>query len=234
MAVHAVGGNRHKYQPLRSIWQASDHPKALAEAIRRGMGGDLLYVADLDAIDGQPPDLSLYRDLCRDGAALWLDAGIRHRRAIEPLLGVAESLRIVIGLESVGGPSALAGIVARAGPERILFSLDMDDGRPRFAPGATWPDADPLAIVARVVELGIRRLILLDLRRVGTDRGVGTEALLGRIREAHAEIAVAVGGGIRSIDDVKRLRGCGASAMLIGSAIHDGRIGRRELEVLGS
>lgn len=115
----------------------------------------------------------------------------------------------------------------------MIFSLDLDDGRPRFAPGANWPAADPLEIVARVVGLGVRRLIVLDLSRVGTDRGIGTEALLGRIREARPDLSVAVGGGIRGIDDVQRLRESGASVVLVGSAIHDGRIGRRELEAIG-
>ena len=233
MAVHAVGGRRDQYQPIRSIWQASDHPDLLAEALRRGLGIDTLYVADLDAISGRPPDVALYRRLCRERASLWLDAGVMDRRALEPLWDVGESLRIVVGLESIAGPSAITGIVDRAEPHRVIFSLDLDDGRPRFAPGANWPAADPLEIVARVVGLGVRRLIVLDLSRVGTDRGIGTEALLGRIREAHPDLSVAVGGGIRGIDDVQRLRESGASVVLVGSAIHDGRIGRRELEAIG-
>jgi phosphoribosylformimino-5-aminoimidazole carboxamide ribotide isomerase len=192
---------------------------------------DRLYVADLDAIEGRPPDLDVYRRLGRDGLHLWLDAGVRDARRLEPLLDLAsDRLEFVIGLESVGGPVPLGQIIERAGRDRVIFSLDLDDGKSRVAPGAAWPGVDPLDIVARVIDLGVRRLILLDLRRVGADRGIGTEGLLEAIRTRHDPIAIIVGGGIRDIEDVMTLRDRGASAVLVGSAIHDGRIGRRELE----
>jgi len=38
-----------------------------------------------------------------------------------------------------------------------------------------------------------------------------------------------VGGGISRIEEVLALRNAGAAAVLIGSALHDGRIGAREL-----
>ena len=39
-----------------------------------------------------------------------------------------------------------------------------------------------------------------------------------------------VGGGITRVEEILELRDAGATAVLVGSAIHDGRIGRRELE----
>jgi phosphoribosylformimino-5-aminoimidazole carboxamide ribotide isomerase len=231
MAVHAVGGHRDQYRPLRSVWQGSAHPVALADALRQGLGIDHLYVADLDAIEGRPPDCDLYRRLGREGLHLWLDAGLRDSRRLEPLLDLAsDRLDFVIGLESVGGPVPLRKIIDRVGPNRVIFSLDLDDGTPRVAPGASWPSLEPLEIASRVIERGVQQLLLLDLRRVGTDRGIGTEALLEAIRTRHDEVDIIVGGGIRGIEDVITLRDRGASAVLVGSAIHDGRIGRRELE----
>jgi phosphoribosylformimino-5-aminoimidazole carboxamide ribotide isomerase len=231
MAVHAVGGHRDQYRPLRSVWQGSAQPVALAATLRQGLGIDRLYVADLDAIEGRPPDRDLHRRLGRAGLHLWLDAGVQDAQRLEPLLDLAsDRLEFVLGLESVGGPVPLREIIDRAGPNRVIFSLDLDDGTPRVAPRAAWPGLDPLEIASRVIDLGVRQLILLDLRRVGTDRGIGTDALLEAIRARHDEVAIIVGGGIRGIEDVITLRDRGASAVLVGSAIHDGRIGRRELE----
>jgi len=140
------------------------------------------------------------------------------------------SLQIVVGLESVRGPSELVEIVEHVDSDRLSFSLDMDDGRPRTSLGSTWPSEKPFDIASRLVELGVRRLILLDLSRVGTDRGVGTERLLARIRSRCDGVDVTVGGGVRGIDDLVTLKEQGASNVLVGSAIHDGRIGRGELE----
>ena len=67
------------------------------------------------------------------------------------------------------------------------------------------------------------------MARVGTGRGAGSEAHLARLRAAHPDVHITVGGGIARIDDVLDLKTAGASGVLIGSALHDGRIGPREL-----
>jgi phosphoribosylformimino-5-aminoimidazole carboxamide ribotide isomerase len=201
--------------------------------MRDGLGIDQLYIADLDAIEGRPRDCALYERLASAGVPLWIDAGVRDRLALEPLMVLCRyHLRIVVGLESVGGPAELGEVIQRAGPDRVIFSLDMDDGRPLVAAEAAWPRSEPLEIASQVVALGVRRLILLDLARVGTGRGIGSEGLLTRIRTRWPGVAVTVGGGIRGIDDVLRLKEQGAAAVLVGSAVHDGRIGRRELQRL--
>lgn len=229
MAVHAVGGRREQYRPLRSVWQASDSPIALAAALWAGTDLDTLYVADLDAIAGHPPHRALYQGLAREGWRPWIDTGVRDLRSMSSMLDL-EHLEIVAGLETMGGPHDLSEVIDAAGRERVVFSLDMDAGRPRIAPGARWPEIEPLAIASRAIDLGVRRMILLDLSRVGTGRGVGTEDLLGTIRARYPGIDVVVGGGIRGIDDVRELRERGAAGVLVGSALHDGRIGPRELE----
>ena len=54
--VHAIGGNRAHYEPLRSILHpAGADPVELARACRDRLGLRELYVADLDAILGAAP-----------------------------------------------------------------------------------------------------------------------------------------------------------------------------------
>jgi phosphoribosylformimino-5-aminoimidazole carboxamide ribotide isomerase len=231
MAVHAVGGRRDQYRPLRSIWQARPSPIALAAAMRDGLGIDRIYLADLDAIGGNAPDLGVYEAIIATGMTLWLDAGIRDLGRLGPLIGLdPRRTRLVVGLESVGGPADLERIIDRVGMERVIFSIDLDDGRARLASGAEWPGTKPHEIAGLAIDRGVREIILLDLARVGTGRGVGTVDLMLRMLEDHPRVAVSVGGGIRGIDDVLRMKEQGASAVLVGSAIHDGRIGHLELE----
>ncbi|MHB1556761.1 MAG: HisA/HisF-related TIM barrel protein [Isosphaeraceae bacterium] len=230
MAVHAVGGRRDQYRPLRSVWQASASPVDLAAAVVAGLDVDCLYLADLDAIAGSPPRLDLYEGIIAAGLNLWLDAGLDDRGRLEPLARLDPARTwLVIGLESLRGPDELAAMVEDVGPGRIVFSLDLDAGRPRVAPGAEWASNEAHDIAARTMDCGVEQILVLDLTRVGTNCGTGTEDLLGRLRTNHPEVGITVGGGIRGIDDVARMRGLGASAVLVGSAIHDGRIGRREL-----
>ena len=231
-AVHAIGGNRSHYQPVRSLLHPSSDPEQLARAYRDVLGFREVYVADLDAISGEPPARSLYRNLAELDLHLWIDAGIRSADDLSPLLELEQST-IVVGLETVRGPEALRKILDQAGAERIVLSLDLFERVPRLPAGAGWSSADPALIARQILELGVRRLLLLDLSRVGTGRGTGTSDLLEFLRRIDAGVEISVGGGIAGIDEVLALRDQGAAAVLIGSALHDGRIGPQQISSLG-
>jgi phosphoribosylformimino-5-aminoimidazole carboxamide ribotide isomerase len=198
-AVHAVAGDRAHYQPVRSLLHDVPDPIGLALAYRDTLGLRDLYLADLDAIAGAPPALPLYRDLHAMGLSLWADSGVIDRASLSSLMDAGVS-RIVVGLETVRGPHALAGIIDLAGPDRVAFSLDLRDGLPEFAEGAEaeWGTNDPRALAGSVLALGVRRLLLLDLACVGTGRGVGTMELLSRLSNDHPEVGSASAGESRA------------------------------------
>jgi len=230
-AVHAVGGRREDYRPLRSRLHPESDPVGMARAYCDVLRLPNLYLADLDAIGGSPPALDLYRALQRLGLSLWVDAGIRDAASIPTLVEVGVST-VVVGLESISGPEELAKILTRVDPERIVLSLDLREGLSLVPERADWPSTEPAKIAALAVQLGLRRLLLLDLARVGTGRGTGTTPLLQGLVQRHPGLALAVGGGISGTLDVLELERAGASAVLLGSTLHDGRIGPRELAEL--
>lgn len=229
-AVHAVAGRRAYYQPVRSILHASSDPLELARALRVALGLRFLYLADLDAIAGKAADLGLYQDLISIGFHLIVDAGLRDLPSAAPLFALDRtSSTIVAGLETLKGPHALAEIMGELGEERTIFSLDLWEGCPRTLAPAAWKSNDPLELARQAIELGVRRLLLLDLARVGTGCGLGTQSLIAQIRAEHPGARVSAGGGISGIEEVIELKNAGAAGVLVGSALHDGRIGRREL-----
>ncbi len=229
-AVQAIAGRREHYRPIQSILHPGSDPIDLARALRGTLGLRTLYLADLGAIAGRPPELAIYKRIRALGMRVIVDSGIRDVHSAAPLLELnPKSCTIVVGLETVRGPRALGDIVDRAGPERVIFSLDLFDGRPIKPPSADWPAEDPCELARAAIALGVRHLLLLDLARVGTGSGLGTEGLLARIHQVDARVRVSVGGGISRIEEVRALRSLGAATVLVGSALHDGRIGAREL-----
>src|SRR3954454_4902856 len=161
-AVHAVAGDRAHYRAVHSILHECADPIGLARAYRDSLGLRDLYLADLDAIEGAPPALPLYRDLHAMGLSLWADPGLVDAASLSTLMDAGVS-RIITGLETVRGPGALAEILDQAGPDRVVFSLDLRNGLPRVAEGADWDVNAPRALAGSVLDLGIRRLLLLDL-----------------------------------------------------------------------
>lgn len=220
----ARAGGRGHYPPVRGRLHDGPDPIDLARAYRDRLGLSDLYLADLDALAGAPPALPLVRDLARLGMRVWVDAGVRDAEDLPPLLEAGASV-VVLGLETLRGPDALSLIVARFGPGAIAFGLDLRDGRPLVETETAWGSSDPIDLAAAAVARGARRILVLDLGRVGRGKGVGTLPLIARLTEAHRGIALVAGGGVAGPMDLAELEAAGASAALIGSALHDGRIG---------
>jgi phosphoribosylformimino-5-aminoimidazole carboxamide ribotide isomerase len=221
VVVRGVAGRRHEYRPLASRLTRSTQPLDVARALRAHLGLEELYVADLDAIAAGPQNLALYDALCRDSFVLWLDAGVRRVEQARALAGI-EGVQVVVGLETVAGPDVLVECVRELG-DRVVFSLDLRDGEP-LGDRQAWEGGDALAIAERAIVLGVRRLLVLDLARVGMGRGTGTEEVCRRLAAGHPEITLAAGGGVNGRDDLERLRGWGVGVALVASALHDGRL----------
>jgi HisA/HisF family protein len=215
IVVRALAGRRSEYRPLVSRLTDSTHPLAVAEAIRDKFGWSDLYVADLDAIEARrfADNTSLYGRLRIAGFRLWLDAGVREPADAERTASFAE--KVIVGLETLRDLASWREIVFRLGPERAVFSLDLRDGQP-----ISGTNTDPLAVADHVIAAGARQLIVLDLARVGTGGGPGTEAICAEIIRRHPGVSVYTGGGLRGWDDIRRLEEIGVAGVLIASALH--------------
>ena len=133
-AVLAVGGNRAHYRPVQSILHEGSDPIGLALAFRDRLNLSDIYVADLDAIAGSSPHLSIYRAVADLGLSLWLDSGIRSAAEVASLLEAGVKC-VIAGLETVPSPDDLREIFRIAGADRLAFSLDLRDGHPLIATG---------------------------------------------------------------------------------------------------
>jgi phosphoribosylformimino-5-aminoimidazole carboxamide ribotide isomerase len=220
--VRAVAGRRQEYQPIRSRLSASSRPVDVARVFRERLGLRELYLADLNAIAGEPPALKTYAEIQALDVRLWVDAGVwdLSRAALVAAAGVDT---VVIGLETLAGPQELAAIVKELESRHVLFSLDLKNGQPLGAVWA-WPQPDARAIAQEAIARGVRRLLVLDLERVGVGAGSGTEDLCGHLLSRYPDLELVAGGGIRDALELRRLRDLGIAGVLIASALHDGRL----------
>lgn len=222
-AVHARGGDRALYPPLRSALapDSPGDPLAVARALVELSGGRAveLYVADLDAITGGAPQRAIVRALANAGAALLLDAAITDISAAERALADGAS-HAVVGLETLRDFADLDEIVGSCGAARVAASLDLRDGAPL---GVAAAGMDALEAAERAGASGAGTLIVLDLTRVGAGGGLDL-SLLTAVRRALPGIELLAGGGVRGDEDLARLADVGCDGALVGSALHEGRI----------
>jgi len=229
LVVRGVGGRRDTYRPIVSRLAPSATPAAVAGAFREHLGLSELYLADLDAIAGGTPATVLYEELIRTGGTLWVDAGVREV-ATARLVAATGVERVVVGLETVRGPRELVRCCDELA-ERVVFSLDLKGGR-LLGDTSPWRGSEAMTVADQAIGLGVRRLLILDLARVGEGQGTGTEDLCLALAARYPQVELAAGGGVRGLADLCRLRACGVSAALVASALHDGTLSRPDLDQL--
>jgi phosphoribosylformimino-5-aminoimidazole carboxamide ribotide isomerase len=226
--VRGVAGRRSEYRPITSIHCPDASPLSVAKGLRSVFGFSRFYLADLDAILGGAPSVDLYRRLMGEGVELLVDAGLRTAEEAD-LLADAGVQTVIAGLETLCSPVELGRLVDRLGPRRVLFSLDLKEGRPLVG-GDGWGGDDPGRILAQAVEKGVERALFLDLSRVGVGSGLGTEAWIADARRTYPAIELYAGGGVRGREDLERIRETGVAGVLAASALHDGRLVPRDLK----
>lgn len=224
--VRGVAGRRQDYRPIVSRLTHATGPREVAEALRKRYALEELYLADLDAIAGAEPAWITYQALQAGGFRLWVDAGVRSAAQAQQLARAGVQ-GIVAGLETLAGPAALAEMVADLG-QRIVFSLDLKTGQP-LTVSPEWHGRSAAAIAGTALDLGLQRLLVLDLARVGLVEGPGTEELCARLATDYPDRSIWAGGGIRDLADLRRLAACGVKGVLLASALHDERISPNEL-----
>ncbi len=227
VVVRGVGGRRQAYRPIESLLTRSVWPLDVAYAFREQLGLTAVYVADLDGIVKQQPNMAVLQMLRDAGFEVWIDAGVRSAEDVARQLD-AGAARVIIGLETLGGPRMLATLSDEFGWSRMIFSLDLNQGQPLTTP-SLWLDPTPQGIARTASDSGARQMIVLDLASVGEAAGPSTLALCSQIREALPDFQLITGGGIRDAGDLRCLKSLGVWGVLLSTSLHAGVIGHDEI-----
>jgi phosphoribosylformimino-5-aminoimidazole carboxamide ribotide isomerase len=160
------------------------------------------------------PNYALLEELCQLKKVM-VDAGLRSYAEVRRLAGL--SCELIIATETLESLVTLERSIKEYG-DRLLASLDIKNGSvvSKFLPHSTARAAEEL------VKAGIRKIIVLDISAVGTLGGVDY-ALIKPLIKAFPEVEFVVGGGIRK-EDLGKLEGMGVKAVLVGTALHQGRL----------
>lgn len=218
LVVHARGGERDAYAPIRSLLATNAEPVEIAAALLRLHPFTALYLADIDAIRRRGSNLRAIEAIHRafPQVELWVDAGIADEKAFREWQA-RELGRAVIGTECGPEPRLIAALRSRRGGSQPLLSLDFGHGGPLgsgevFADATVWPDD----------------VIVMALARVGSGAGPDRETLAAVLARATTRRVFAAG-GVRDATDVASLRRIGVAGALLASSLHDGSLASADL-----
>lgn len=208
--VHARGGVREAYRPLKSRLCSSSEPLDVVAGLLDLHPFTHLYIADLDAIQGQPVQSTMLWQLHEHFPALqlWVDAGIRDTSQFYSLKKLVR-ITPVLGSETLDNTSLLENPEFH---ETYILSLDFQD--------QTF--LGPAALLA-TPSLWSGRIIAMALGRVGQHRGPDLEQIR-QLQNAAPAARLYAAGGVRDPDDLHALQAAGCTGVLLASALHNGRL----------
>lgn len=230
IAVHAVRGERWRYRPLMGVLAPGGDPWALAQAFSQELELAEMYIADLDAIQQRGSHSTLIAGLARcSGLKIMVDAGTGNAAQARQVLALGVH-KVVIGSETLASLDELRAMRLRLPASQVVFSLDMRAGNllascPELAALSPWELLD------QVCDNGWQEVIVLDLARVGSASGPDL-ALIAAAHVKYPDLALLAGGGVRDLTDLLKLHEAGAAGALIGTALHEGTLGRQDIRAL--
>jgi len=229
IAVHAMRGERNKYRPLKSALWPSPDPLELAKVFD-SLGFDELYMADLDAILENKEDFSVFTRISSEtDLSLMVDAGINDLGKAERVLEAGAS-NVIIGTETLTDLGFAGEAVQALGENRVIVSVDLKGGE-LLSRSEKIRSMNPLRLVETLEEMGVARVIVLDLARVGSEQGANMGVVAEVLEKTGLEVIT--GGGMRGIEDLEEAMDLGVSGALIATVLHTGKLTASELESKG-
>ncbi|MFP3946931.1 MAG: HisA/HisF family protein [Archaeoglobaceae archaeon] len=202
--VRAVRGEREKYRPVHlssKLLNTSDPQKVIEQVKPR-----YIYAADLDRIMGEGDNTEVINSISSNVEHLIADCGFKEPVELESL-----QFDGVVGSETFDLRQLKECSSVR------YVSLDIKD---RFLDASNsfrrWEDA-----LEWLNSFDLKGIVILTLSRVGT------LSLDHKVFNKSAEISdnpLYAGGGIKSMEDVLKLKYLGFEGVLIASALHEGSI----------
>jgi phosphoribosylformimino-5-aminoimidazole carboxamide ribotide isomerase len=197
----------------------ADDPVAVAEALVSD-GASRLHVVDLDAArDGARPAAHseiIARISALPGARVQLGGGIRTEADVAAALETG-AWRVVVGTLAADEPETAGRLARETG--RLVAAIDCRDGTVRVRGWAADSGADPVELVRRLVDAGVRDIAVTAIERDGTGAGLDAR-LISRMRPAVPGELIAAGGVYAPVD-VTAAVGAGADLVIVGRALYE-------------
>ncbi|MDR1122552.1 MAG: 1-(5-phosphoribosyl)-5-[(5-phosphoribosylamino)methylideneamino]imidazole-4-carboxamide isomerase [Endomicrobium sp.] len=183
-------------------------------------GAKCIHVVDLDgAFNGESKNKEIIKRICSDvNIPIHVGGGIRSLEKISEIfsLGVA---KIVLGTLAVSNIQIVKESIKEHGKERIIVAVDAKDGKVAVNGWNDITSIDVLKLVDSLKEIGVQSILYTDIFRDGMFYGPDYKGIK-KLLEKNKNIKIIASGGIKTEDDVIKLKQCGVFGAIVGSALY--------------
>jgi len=192
-------------------------------------GADMLHLVDLDATFGRGSNFELLENIAKSvGIPVQVAGGLRNEKIIESALEFAQ--RIVIGTLAFKEKTILDKLLRTYGSERIVISVDHNDGLIVVNGWQQTTDISLIDSVNEFVKMGFTEFLSTNVNRDGTLQGPDLEWMqqINKIKTAN----VIASGGISNIEDVAKVKEINPFGVILGKALYENKISIEEAKKL--
>jgi len=191
-------------------------------------GAETLHLVDLDgAFEGERANadaVAAIVDATGPGVNVQVGGGIRTAEDATALLDAGVD-RVILGTAAVEEPEIVAEI-SETHPDSVMVSLDAKEGEVVVSGWTESTGLDPAEAAARYEKLGAGSILFTNVDVEGQLSGIDREAV-ERVVDA-VDVPVVASGGVTDLNDVAALREAGAAAVVVGTALYEGRFSLAE------
>ncbi|MBS7642048.1 1-(5-phosphoribosyl)-5-[(5-phosphoribosylamino)methylideneamino]imidazole-4-carboxamide isomerase [Candidatus Bathyarchaeota archaeon] len=194
-------------------------------------GASRLHIVDLDgAFIGKPVNFEVIASIVNmvkipvqvGGGLRTLDDFLRY---VE--IGVD---KVIVGTVAYEKPEMVDKLVNTLGGGRIIVALDASKGMLRIHGWRMKTGTNIIHYAKRLDCIGLAGFLYTNVDLEGTLSGIDTYMIKTLVENLNTPIIYA--GGVSTLEDIKKLKELGVSAIILGRALYDGLISFREAQKL--
>lgn len=189
-------------------------------------GAHYLHVVDLDAALGEGDNLVKVAEILANVTIeVQVSGGIRAvDRGVE-LLGIGAD-RVILGTAAFEEPDVLRELVEKSGSERVMVALDVKKGKIAVEGWKERTEEDVVEMAKKFEEIGVGGFLFTNVDVEGSMTGLDPEPIKRLVEVVDTPVIAA--GGVSSKEDIKQAKKAGASGLVIGTGLYEGKISLKE------
>lgn len=197
----------------------SDEPWQVAKKFEE-LGSQWVHLVDLNgAFAGEPKNLEQIKKIRQNcNLKLELGGGIRDEKTIKMYLDLGVD-RLILGSVAVKNPQFVKEMAAKY---PIVVGIDAIDGMVAVEGWAEVSNMKATDLAKEFAHAGVEAIICTDVGRDGMLSGVNVDFTLEIAKASGVETIAS--GGLKDIEDIKRLIEAGVDGTIVGKAFYEGTL----------
>jgi phosphoribosylformimino-5-aminoimidazole carboxamide ribotide isomerase len=202
----------------------SDEPWQVAKRFEE-LGSEWLHLVDLNgAFAGEPKNLEQIKKIIKNTELkVEIGGGIRDEDTIKMYLDLGVS-RVILGSVAVKNPQFVKEMASKY---PVAVGIDAKDGYVAVEGWAEVSQMKATELAKEFADAGVEAIIATDISKDGTLSGVNID-FIKEIADASG-LNVIASGGVRDINDIKKLINNKIYGTIIGKAFYEGTIDLKEV-----